>query len=142
MTSSVYAEHPLPVQPSLVIGWSFYNSKSSKPNGSVSPFRKKIEKTFSYLWALVRATYFVIAMARPCACRSFRRNSPPAGKYELVEAAPGAPTNDSGTLSHTPTISRVPTPAPALPLAPAELVAKYTNADLQKAIKLALKLFV
>ena len=81
-------------------------------------------------------------MAGPRAQRSPRRNPLPAGKDELAGAALGAPTNDNGTSSHTSAVSRVPTPAPAPPLAPAELVAKYTDADLQRATKLALKLFV
>ena len=81
-------------------------------------------------------------MARPRARWSFRRNPPSAGEDELAGAAPGAPTDDNGTLSHTSNMSRVPTLAPALPPAPAELMAKYTNADLQRATKLALELFV
>ena len=28
-------------QPSILLGWLFYNSKSFKPNGSASPFRRK-----------------------------------------------------------------------------------------------------
>ena len=81
-------------------------------------------------------------MARPCAWRNFCQNPPPAGKDELAEAARGAPTNDSGTLSHIPAVLHVSTPAPAPPLAPGKLVAKYTNTNLQRATKLALKLFV
>ena len=41
VTFSLHAEHPPPVQPSLVVDWPFYNSKSSKPNDSASPFKKK-----------------------------------------------------------------------------------------------------
>ena len=126
----------------LVLGWPFYNSKSFKPNGSASLFGRKNRKNFSYLWALVRATYFAIAMGGTCACQSFWQNPPPAGKDELAEAASGAFTNDGGTFSHTSVVSSVPTPAPATPLASAELVAKYINADLQKATKLALEVFV
>ena len=81
-------------------------------------------------------------MAGPRARRSPRRNPPPAGEDELAGAVPGAPTDDSGTPSHTPAMSRVPTPAPAPPPASAKLVAKYTDANLQKATKLALELFV
>ena len=81
-------------------------------------------------------------MAGPCACQSPRWNSLPAGKDKLAGAALGASTNSNGTLSHTPTLLPIPTSALALPLAPAEFVAKYTNADLQQATKLALKLFI
>ena len=35
------------VQPSLVVGWPFYNSKSSKRNKLASPFERKNKKTFS-----------------------------------------------------------------------------------------------
>ena len=69
-------------------------------------------------------------MAKPRTRQSFYLNPPPAGKDELAEATLRAPTNDSGTFSHTSAISRIPTPALGPPLAPAKLVAKYTNMDL------------
>ena len=69
-------------------------------------------------------------------------NPLPASENELAGAASGAPTDDSGTLSHIPAMSCVPTPTLALLLAPAKFVAKYTNANLQIATKLALELFV
>ena len=81
-------------------------------------------------------------MAGTRARQSFCRNLPPAGKNELARAALKALTNDSGTPSYTPAVSRVPTPAPAPLLTPAKLVVKYTDADLQRATKLALELFV
>ena len=81
-------------------------------------------------------------MAGPRARHSPRWNPPPAGEDELAGAAPRAPTNDNGTPSHTPAVLRAPTPAPAPPPAPTELVAKYTDADLQRATKLALESFV
>ena len=81
-------------------------------------------------------------MAGPRARRSPRRNPLPAGEDELAGAIPRAPTDDSGTPSHTLAMSRAPTPASAPPPAPAKLVAKYTNADLQRATKLALESFV
>ena len=83
-----------------------------------------------------------IAMAKPYVWQSFCQNLLPAGEDELAVAATGALTNDNGTFSYTPTLSRVLTPAPALLFAPTKLMAKYTNADLQKATKVALKLFV
>ena len=81
-------------------------------------------------------------MAGPCAQQSPCWNPLLADEDELARAAPRAPSNDSGTLSHTPAMLRILTPAPALSLAPAKLVAKYTNTDLQRATKLALELFV
>ena len=47
-------------------------------------------------------------MARLCACRSPRRNPPPAGKDELASVAS---TEGSSTLTSTPAVSYVPTPA-------------------------------
>ena len=131
-----------PINLVYLLAWPFYNSKNFKPNESASLFGIKNRKIFSYLWALVKATHSSIAMARSCACQSSCQNLLPAGKYELTGAALGAPTKDSGTSSHTPAVLRVPTPAPAPSLTPAKLVAKYTNTDLQRATKSALKLFV
>ena len=82
-------------------------------------------------------------MAEPRACQSPCRNFLPVGKDEFTGAAPRAvPTNDSGTLTLTPVVLGAPTPAPVPPPALAKLVAKYTDADLQRATKLAIKLFV
>ena len=81
-------------------------------------------------------------MIGPYTCQSFCWNPPPADKDELAEAALEASTNNNGTFSHTSAMLHIPTLASALPLAPAKLVAKYTNANLQRAIKLALKLFI
>ena len=142
VTSSAHAEYPPPDQSSLVVGWPFYNFKSSEPNRSASLFRRRNRRTFSYFWALIRATHSAIAMARPRAPRSLRQNPPPAGEDELARAALGASTDNSNTPSHTPAVSRLPTPAPAPPPAPIKLVAKYTNIDMQKATKLALESFV
>ena len=69
-------------------------------------------------------------MAEPRVQYSPRQNSPPASKNDLARAAPGAPTNDSSPLSHTPTVSRVPTPALAPLLAAAKPVARYTDTNL------------
>ena len=110
MTSSVYAEHPPPVQPSLLIGWSSYNSKSSKPNRSASSFGRRKKKTLAIFSSLVRASYPTTAIAGPCACCNPRRNPPPAGEDELVGAAP---TEGNSTPTPTPVVSRAPTPAPA-----------------------------
>ena len=50
-------------------------------------------------------------MAGPRACRSLWRNPSPAGKDELVGAAP---TGGSKTPTPTTSVSRAPTPAPAI----------------------------
>ena len=81
-------------------------------------------------------------MAGPRTCRSPCWNPLPTGEDELAGAAPRAPTDDSGTLSHTLALSRVTTPVSTLPLTLAKLMAKYTDVDLQRVTKLALKLFV
>ena len=81
-------------------------------------------------------------MAGPRAWRSLCRNSPPAGEDELAGDTPRASTNDNGTFSQILAVSHVAALAPALPLASAKLMAKYTNADLQRATKLASELFV
>ena len=47
VTFFVYAKHPLLVQPSLLIIWPFYNSKSFKPNGLASLFKRKNKIFFS-----------------------------------------------------------------------------------------------
>ena len=144
VNSFVYAEHfpSINLVVLLILGWPFYNFKSSKPNKSASLLRRRNRKTFSYLWAFVIATHSALAMAGPYACRSSCRNPPPAGKDELAQATPRALTNDSGTSSYTFAVPYVPTPTPASSFAPAELVAKYTNADLQRATKLTIELFV
>ena len=83
-----------------------------------------------------------IAMAGPCTQQSLCWNSLPTGKDELAGAARRAPTNNNDTLSHNFAVLCIPTPAPALLLAPAKLVVKYTNANLQRATTLALEFFI
>ena len=65
--------------------------------------------------------------------------------------AGGAPTNDNDTPKPTPAVSRALTPAPAQALAPTPAPVsssvpgppgRYTDKNLQRATKLALKLFV
>ena len=76
-------------------------------------------------------------------CWSFYQNLPPANEDKLVRAAPKAAfTNDGGISSYTFTVLYVFTPAPVLASASVKLLPKYINADLQKATKLALKLFI
>ena len=65
------------------------------------------------------------------------RYNPPSG--DKNELASGAFTNNSGTPVPTPAVFQAPTPAPAS--APG-LPERYTDKNLQKATKLALKLFV
>ena len=81
-------------------------------------------------------------MGVPRAFQSLCRILPSAGEDELTGATPGASINDNGIPFHTPVALCIQTLAPGLPLTPAELVAKYTNADLQSAIKLAIELFI
>ena len=76
-------------------------------------------------------------MARLHACQSFCQNPPLTGIDKFDEAALKASINDNGTFYHTSAMSRTLTLAPILPFAYAELVAKYTNGDLQRATKLA-----
>lgn len=73
-------------------------------------------------------------MARLQTCQSSCYSLLLVGDNEL---AGRAPTKDRGTNTPTPAISHIPTFAPGLVL----LRGVYTNVDLQKAIKLTLKLF-
>ena len=66
---SVHAEHPLnrPTSsaPAKALGWRFYNSKSSIPNGSASPFRKSTSRPLSLvLYDSTKILFFVIMTAR------------------------------------------------------------------------------
>ena len=73
------------------------------------------------------------------ACRSSWKNPLPIGNNKIAGTAL---IKGNSIPTFTPIASCVPTPAPALPFASVMLVVKYTNADLQKATKLALKSFV
>ena len=81
-------------------------------------------------------------MAGPCTCRSPRRNAPPGGEDEFAGGPPGAPTEGSNTPTLSPPISQAQTPADAPAPIPAPSRGTYTNADPQKATKLALDLFI
>ena len=82
-------------------------------------------------------------MAGPCACQSHCQNLPLNGKDKLAEANQKlASSNDSRTLIHNFAMLRFLTLAFASALATAKLVTNYINPKLQKATKLALKLFV
>ena len=142
--SSVHAEYPplINLVVLLALDWLFYNSKSFKLNESTSLFKKRNRKTFSYLWAFIRVIYSAITMTGPYAHRSFYWNLLPAGKDELARTAPRAPTNDNNTHFYTLAVSCVITSTLAPLLAFAELVVKYTNANMQRATQLALELFV
>ena len=111
----------------IVLSWADHNSKNSKPNGSASLFGRRRRLP-------LEPTYPANQMARP----RTRRNSPPAGKDELVEEAP---SEGNGTPTSTPAASRAPTPALAPASAPGP-PGKYTDEDLQRASKLALESFV
>ena len=81
-------------------------------------------------------------MAGPRICRSPRRNSPSSRKDELARGSPGALTKDSNIPTPFPAISQAQTPTFTPAPAPAPLNSTYTNVDLQKAVKLALELFI
>ena len=70
-----------------------------------------------------------------------RRNLLLSGKNKLA----GAPTKGNSTPSPSPVVSQAQTPAPAQAPAPTPAPGppgRYTDEDLQRATKLALKLFV
>lgn len=74
---------------------------------------------------------------------------PPVGKDELAGGAPWAPTKSNSTPISIPAASWAPTPTPTQTPAPTQAFAQapgppglYMDADLQKATKLALDLFV
>ena len=82
-------------------------------------------------------------MLRFYTCYKFCGNFLSTSKDKLTWAIlKTAFTNDNSTFSHTFAISRLATPALALPLIFTKLVAKHTDINLQKAIKLALELFI
>ena len=81
-------------------------------------------------------------MAGPHTCHSPRRNSPSGGKDELAGGLPGAPTKSNNTPTSSPPISWAQTPADAPTSTSAPPRSTYTDADLQKATKLALELFI
>ena len=102
-------------QPSLVLGWPFYNFKNSIFNESSSPFKRR--SFLTTFWALIRALYLANAMARPLAYHSPCQNSPSIGKDEFAGLAS---TEGSDTYILALAMSRAPTPAllSAPPLAP------------------------
>ena len=118
-------------QPSLVVGWPFYNSKSSKPNGLASPFRRRNKR----LLATFRSFYSTKTMARPPACPSSCWHPPPAGKDK-----PACFAVIKGNDTYTPAlaVSRALSPTPAFALAPllasapinANAMVRYSEADL------------
>ena len=81
-------------------------------------------------------------MTGPRTRRSLRCNPPPDGENELAGSLPGALTESSNTPTSSPPVFRAQTPTDAPALTPAPPRGTYTNVDLQKATKLALKLFV
>ena len=117
----------------LLLSWSFYNSKSSKPNRLTSPFGRKKQKTFSYLSSPCQSILFS-QIARFLTPQSFCWNLSHTGKDEFAIAAP---TEGSGTSTPIPAMSHAFTSAPALPLAlavafalaAANSAAKYSPKD-------------
>ena len=82
------------------------------------------------------------AMAGPRIRRNPRRNPPPGGEDEFAGGPSGAPTKGSNTHTPSPPVSWAQTPADAQVPPPAIYSGMYTDADLQRATKLALKLFI
>ena len=82
-------------------------------------------------------------MTKPYICQSFYQKLLSTSKDKLVKAILGAtPINENGIFSHTSTMLHAFTLALVPSFVFTKLVAKYTNANLQKIIKLDLKLFV
>ena len=82
-------------------------------------------------------------MAGFYARQSLRLNLLPASKDKLAGAnLKAAPTNYNDIFSYILDVSNLTTPGLILLPASAKLIAMYTNADLQKVTKLALKLFI
>ena len=81
-------------------------------------------------------------MAGPRICRSPRCNLPPGGEDKLAGSPPGAPTEGSNTPTPSPPVSWAQTPADAPAPTPAPPRGTYTDADLQRATKLALDSFI
>ena len=81
-------------------------------------------------------------MAGSCIYRSPRCNPPLGGEDELAESLPGAPIKDSNTLIPSPVVFWVQNPAPTPATTLALFSSIYTNVNLQKATKLALKSFI
>ena len=103
MTFSVHAKHPLPINLVVSTRLAVYNSKSSKPNGSASPFRKKDLTSF-------KSFQPASSMAQSFACCSPCQNLHD-GKDEL---AGGIPIKDSDRWTPVPAATRAFTPAVAL----------------------------
>ena len=134
MTSSVYAEHPPRINLVISTRLAVYNSKSSKPNKSASPFRRKDLATFkSYCPAN--------SMAQFSTCCSLYQN-PHNGKDKL---AGGTPTEGSNrctpapSATHAPTSSIVPVVASLIVSGSADSsVVRYLENDLQRILRTGL----
>ena len=81
-------------------------------------------------------------MTGPRTCRSPHRNLPPGGKNKLAGGPPEAPTKGSNTPTPSLPISQAQTLADVSAPTPTPSGGIYIDVDLQKAIKLALELFV
>ena len=100
MIFSVQAKHLPPINLVVSIRLAVYNSKSSKPNRSVSPFRKEDLTT-------LKSSHPASLMAHSFTRCSPRQN-PHNGKDEL---AGGTPTKDSNRCTPTPAATRALFPA-------------------------------
>ena len=82
-------------------------------------------------------------MVKPYTCQNLCQKLLSTNKDKLATAIPGAPTNGGGTPIYTFAVLFILSIyALVPPFAFANLVAKYTDADLQRAIKLAFELFL
>ena len=81
-------------------------------------------------------------MAGPRTRHSLCRNPPPGNEDELVGGPPGALTKGSNTSTPSPPVSWTQTPVDTPTTIPASSRGMYTDANLQRATKLALELFI
>ena len=132
VTFSIHAEHPPPINLIVCTRLAVYNSKSSKPNGLASPFKRKDLATSAYLASL---------MAQSSFCCSSCQN-PHDSKDEL---AGGTPTKDSNrcipaqatTRASTPAILPVVAPFVAFGSANSSMV-RYSKDNLQQILGIVL----
>ena len=93
----------------LLLSWPFYNSQSSKPNGSANPFRKRNKRLLFTFFKLL-----IWPMVGLCARQSLCLNFFPTNKDELA----GATLIECNSIpTSTPAMSRASTPYSAIVMA-------------------------
>ena len=134
MTSSIHTEHPPLINLVVSTRLAIYNSKSSKPNRSASPFRKEDLATF-------KSFYPASSMARSSAHCSPRQNL-----YDGEDELAGG-TSSKGSNRCTPALAAIRASTPAIAPEVALLVAsgsansfvvKYSNDDVQRIFRTVL----